>query len=128
MTKNLAMRDQEEFRRRHLKARGMYDRWLKQYPRNAVGLLIERSFHQSWLLRADSKSPIEIRNILMMDFQAGLQEVKDNPEIASDLADMAIALKEELDRDTELKESVSEEVYAEILQAADRFVQEVRGG
>ncbi len=127
MAKNSAMRDRDEFRRRNLEAQELYNRWLRQYPRNAVSLLIERCFHQTWVLRTDSKSPIEMRDILVKDFQAGLREVMDNPEIAPDLPDMAIALKEELERDTELKELVSGETYVGILQVADKFVQEVRG-
>jgi len=127
MAKNLYMREPEKFRQWHQEAVALYDGWIEQYPRNAVGFLIERTFHRAWALRADGKTEQEINNTLVTDFSRILKTVAKHPDVQWDLPDMASALSEELDKDEELKETIPENAYGELVNQAQQFLEKFRG-
>ena len=127
MGKNLYMREPEKFLRWHREAVTLYDGWIEQYPRNTVGFLIERTFHRAWALRADGKTEQEISNTLVAEFSRILKTVERHPDVQWDLPDMASALSEELDKDEELKETIPEDAYSELVNQAQQFLEKVRG-
>jgi hypothetical protein len=126
MAKNLSMREPDEFRRRHQEAVRLYDGWIKQFPRNAVGFLVERTFHQSWALQGVG-SQQEVEKIQVSEFDQLLREVEKHPDVQWDLPDMAVALNEELTKDEELREVISESVSRELQERAERFRGKFRG-
>ena len=127
MAKNLYMREPEKFHRWHREAVALYDGWIEQYPRNAVGFLIERTFHRAWALRANGKTEQEISNALVTEFSRILRTVEKHPDVQWDLPDMASALSEELDKDEELKETIPEHTYGELANQAQQFLEKFRG-
>ena len=126
MAKNLSLQDPAEFRRRHQEAVELYDKWIEQFPRNAVGFLIERTFHRNWALR-DSKTQREIGETLVSEFDQILKDVEKHPDVQWDLPDMAAALNEELTKDEELEEVISKDVFEELVECAERFREKLRG-
>ena len=126
MAKNLSMREPTEFRRRHQEAADLYDKWIEQFPRNAVGFLIERTFHRAWALQ-DGKTQSEIRNRVLLEFDQRLRVVEKHPDVQWDLPDMAVALNEELAMDEELREVVSKDAFDRLEKRAGRFREEFRG-
>ena len=126
MATNLSMRVPSEFRRRHQEAVKLYDDWIKQFPRNAVGFLIERTFHQNWALR-DGKTQQEIGDTLVSEFDRILKGVEKHPDVQWDLPDMAAALNEELDKDEELMEVTSEDAFEKLRERAERLREKFRG-
>lgn len=126
MAKNLAMREPCEFWRRHQEAVRFYDNWIGQFPRNAVGFLIERTFHQSWALQ-DAKTPQETAGILVAEFGDLLDCVEKHPDVQWDLPDMAVALQEELAKDQELKAAIPKEASEKLEARAKQFHESFRG-
>lgn len=126
MAKNLSMRDPAEFQQRHQKAVELYDNWIKQFPRNATGFLIERTFHRNWALR-DGKTQREIGDTLVSEFDRILNDVEKHPDVQWDLPDMAAALNEELDKDEELMEVISGDAFEKLKEHAERFREKFRG-
>jgi hypothetical protein len=126
MAKNLSMREPREFQRRHREAVRLYDNWIEQFPRNAVGFLIERTFHRNWALQ-DGKSQQDVGKMLVSEFGRILKDVEKHPDVQWDLPDMAAALNEELTKDEELKEVISEDAFEEIEEHAERFREKFRG-
>jgi len=126
MAKNLSMQNDAEFRRRHAEAVRLYDDWIEQFPRNAVGFLIERTFHRSWELR-DGKSQPEIGDRLASEFDQILRDVEKRPDVQWDLLDMAAALNEELNKDSELREVIPKDTLEKLKHRADRFREKFRG-
>ncbi len=126
MAKNLAMREPTEFRRRHQEAVRLYDDWIKQFPRNAVGFLIERTFHRHWALQ-DGKTQQKIGETLISEFDRILKEVEKHPDVQWDLPDMAAALNEELAKDEELKEVIAEDTFERLKERAEKFREKFRG-
>lgn len=127
MAKNLYMQEPAKFRQWHQEAVALYDGWIEQYPRNAVGFLIERTFHRAWALRADGKTEPEIGDTLFLEFGRILKTVEKHPDVQWDLPDMASALNEELDKDEELKETIPERAYGELMNQAQQFLEKFRG-
>jgi hypothetical protein len=117
MAKNLSMRDPAEFQRRHCEAVKLYDKWIEQFPRNAVGFLIERTFHQNWALQ-DGKAQREIGDTLVSEFDQILKNVEEHPDVQWDLPDIAVALNEELAKDEELMEVISEDAFEKLRERA----------
>ena len=126
MAKNLSMREPTEFRRRHQEAVKLYDKWIEHFPRNAVGFLIERTFHRTWTLQ-DGKTQREIGKTLISEFDQKLQSIGKHPDVQWDLPDMAAALNEELAKDEELMEVVSKDTFDKLKERARRFREQFRG-
>lgn len=124
MAKNLSVRQPTEFQQRHQEAVGLYDHWIEQFPRNAVGFLIERTFHRNWALQAEET---QIGDTLVSEFDRILGEVGKHPDVQWDLPDMAVALNEELTKDEELKEAISREAFEKLMERAERFREKFRG-
>jgi hypothetical protein len=126
MAKNLLMTDRDEFRRRHQEAVRLYDRWIEQYPRNAVGYLIERTFHRYWALQV-TEGERQITRALVAEFDRILAQVGEEPDVQWDLPDMAVALSEELVQDEELAELLPADAYKRLVQRAEQFREALRG-
>jgi len=126
MAKNLSMREPAEFQRRHQEAVKLYDNWIRQFPRNAIGFLIERTFHRHWALR-DGKTQREIGETLISEFDQILKDVEKHPDVQWDLPDMAAALNEELGKDEELREVISEDAFEKLRERARSFREKFRG-
>lgn len=129
MAKNLLMRDRDEFRRRHEEAIGLYDGWIRQFPRNAASYLLERTFHKAWALHAAWEEPPtpQVHDTLVNEIQELLSEVESHPEVQWDLPDVASALQEELEKDMELREIVGEKTYETLTQLVGQLVARVGG-
>jgi hypothetical protein len=121
MAKNLAMRKPAEYRRRHQRAVQLYDQWIERLPRTAVGLLLERTFHRYWDLSFDPGRP-EVKETLIAEFNEKLDLVWKHPDVQWDLPDMAVALEQELERDGELREVLTPEVFARIEECAQNQI------
>jgi hypothetical protein len=126
MARNLSMREPEEFQRRHQEAVRLYDNWIEQFPRNAVGFLIERTFHQNSALQ-DGKTQQEIGDKLVSEFDRILKDMEKYPDVQWDLPDMAAALNEEMAKDEELMEVISEDAFGKLRERAERFREKFRG-
>lgn len=126
MAKNLAMQDPGEFRRRHQEAVRLYDNWIEQFPRNAMGFLIERTFHRNWVLQQD-KTRRKVGSLLYSEFDSLLSRVEKHPDVQWDLPDMAVALQEELVKDRELQEVIPKETFKKLEARAEQFHRNFRG-
>jgi hypothetical protein len=124
MAQNLAVREPAEFQRRHDEAVRLYDRWIEQFPHNAAGYLLERTFHRYWALSATGRPRVEY--MLVSEFAERLEQVKSVPDVEWELPGVAAALRQKLDRADELRDLLSANTFGQLAHLSTEFYEEMR--
>ncbi len=121
----LQLQEASEYRRRQTAALEIYEDWIDELPENCGSFLIEAVFHTAALARANDSSPEETWKKIEALLNKALQAEKFTLEGADFLV-------EELKRDNELQEILSEppfeegKLFDDLLKRAEGFKKKVR--
>jgi len=121
----LQLREPDEYRRRQTKALELYKNWINRLPENCGGFLIEAIFHSAVRARADGRSPEMTWREIETLLNTALQPDKFDLEGADFLV-------EELRRDDELQEVLSEppfeeaKLFDDLIVRVEDFKQQVK--
>ncbi|MBU0495980.1 MAG: ATP-binding protein [Chloroflexi bacterium] len=126
MAQNLRMQDPTRFLHYHQRARVVYDEWITAYPRNAVGFLIERTYHRTWELVAQTSLNGQAASKVVAEFHKLWDEVQKHKQVEWDLPDMAVALVEKLDEDNELRDLIPDPGYSQLQAIATQTLEQLR--
>lgn len=119
LARNLQMQKPEKYQEQHESAAKMYEQWIQNYPRNAGDFLIELTFHQTEIWRAQKMPDDEIAPLSVREFREQLDQLEQDPQAQWDLPDVARALDERLLK----QESPGLQIaLGELRQTASRFV------
>ncbi len=120
MARNMEMREPKQFRKWHQKAMEQYQKWVEDFPRNAVSFVIECAFHHAWTLRADGATDDEIAEKVGNAFQETWQQIAARPDVQWDLPEMVEKLEPKITQDQEI-ETTFPKLYNRLVTLAEKI-------